>query len=106
MMGDIFLWDPTTDDVARVKEGKIEVPILFLDKLSESTRIDKRDIMKELEMRRMVLYYMLKTGIKSLEDVSDLIERFYIEKEGLFESIPELGQIKETIENPQEQLKK
>ncbi len=88
MMGKIYEWDPKSDRVVRTREQGLETPILFLDKLSDATKYEKRIIMGEMELRRRVLEYMVKRGIKKQEEVREFIKRFYLDPERLMRENP------------------
>jgi flagellar protein FlaI len=95
MMGQIYEWDPKKDEVIRTKEQNLATPILFLDKLSQATKFEKTLIMKELELRKAVLAYLLRKEITSQMDVEKFIRRFYIDLEGLIKDTPDLfGKVK------------
>jgi flagellar protein FlaI len=90
MMGEIYRWDPEADEVIRSSEQDLSTPILFIDKLSKATKLDKNKIVREMELRRAVLLYMLRKGIKSQEEVKEFIRRFYLDLEGLIKDVPDL----------------
>jgi archaeal flagellar protein FlaI len=90
MMGKIFEWNPDEDVIARAEEQGLETPILFLDKLSESTKTEKSKIVQEIKKRRLVLEYMLDSEILDNERVQEIISRFYYDYSSLEEEIPKL----------------
>lgn len=90
MMGQIYEWDAETDRVIRKKEQELKNPILFLDKLSEATKLSKSTIIKELELREAVLTYLLRKGIKDQIAVEKFIYRFYTDLQGLIRETPDL----------------
>ncbi len=90
MMGQIYAWDPKTDQVARSCEQGLNTPILFFDKLANATKYDKSRIMKELELREAILAYMLRNKIQTQEQVKEFIKRFYTDLQGLIREIPDL----------------
>lgn len=90
MMGQIYEWDPKTDQVMRSSEQGLMTPILFIDKLSEATKFDKGVILKELQLREAALAYMLRNNIKDQEQVKEFIKRFYLDLEGLIKDTPDL----------------
>jgi hypothetical protein len=96
MMGGIFVWDPKTDKVIRNKEQDLNTPILFIDKLSEATKLSKEKILKELELREAVIDYMERKGITSQEQVKEFIKRFYLDLEGLIRDTPDLFGVPKT----------
>ncbi len=90
LMGQIYEWDPKTDQVVRSSEHGLTTPILFLDKLASATKFEKSRIIKELELREAVLAYMLRNGIKDQEQVKKFIKRFYVDLQGLIKDTPDL----------------
>ncbi len=90
MMGHIYEWDSKNDRVVRASEQGLSTPILFIDKLSKATKLEKAKIMRELELRQAVLKYMLDNDVLEQEKVKEFIKRFYLDLEGLIREIPDL----------------
>jgi len=90
MMGEIYTWDPKTDQVMRSCEQGLNTPILFFDKLADATKYEKSRIMKELELREAVLAHMLRNNISGQDEVKDFLKRFYIDLQGLIRDTPDL----------------
>lgn len=90
MMGQIYEWDPKTDQVIRTSEQGLTTPILFFDKLANATKFEKPHILKELELREAVLAYMLRNKIQEQDKVKEFIKRFYLDLEGLLKDNPDL----------------
>jgi len=100
MMGQIYEWDPKTDQVMRSSEQGLQTPILFLDKLAESTKFNKNVILKELELREAVLAYMVRNNITDQEKVKEFIKRFYLDLQGMIKDIPDLFGQPQTAQPP------
>ncbi|MBN2518820.1 MAG: CpaF family protein [Candidatus Altiarchaeota archaeon] len=78
LLGSIYEWDPMRDKVA--KDDTV-APTTFLDKLAIKIRAKKKDIVAELDRRRMVLNTLLEHKIHNHDDVLRAINTFYREEQ-------------------------
>jgi len=82
MINNIFEWDPKTDTV--VPTG---APSKIKHRLAELRGVGMGEIDMEIERRKKVIEWMLKTGVKGIKNVGAIINEYYINKEKLLAKI-------------------
>jgi flagellar protein FlaI len=88
LMSDIFEWNKREDVIE-----KTDVPSHTIEVLAEKTMKTKREIMKEISVRKKILSWMLRNNIRSNPEVETVIQSYYINPEELLEEV--LGSEKE-----------
>ena len=71
-LGDLFLYDVSTDTIKRSN-----YPIILLEKIAHECGISKKRLNTELLIREKVLEYMINTGIKETDDVIDFFQKYH-----------------------------
>lgn len=71
----IFRWNPQTDNLERTKE-----PIRYFDVIKAYTRYGDEEIKHILEERISLLNELVKNNIRSIDDVSKVIQEVYTSK--------------------------
>ncbi len=78
----IYEYDAATDTIRSTG-----VPIRFFDTLSKMTGTSVKEIKSDLELRAIILDYLVAKNIRSIYEVGHYIKRFYINKDALIEEI-------------------
>ena len=84
LLGTIYEWDPMKD---KVTKNEAMAPTTFLDKLASKIRVRKKEVIAELDRRRMVLNTLLEHKIHSHDDVLRAINTFYREEQDFDDAI-------------------
>ncbi len=71
----IFKWNPQTDSLERT-----EIPIEYFDLIKQLTKYSDNDIKKILEKRINLLNTLINNNIRSIEEVSQNVQNFYVEQ--------------------------
>jgi archaeal flagellar protein FlaI len=71
----IFKWNPQSDSLERT-----ELPIEFFEKIKQLTKFSDADIRKILEKRINLLNTMVNNNIRDIEEVSHVVQNFYVEE--------------------------
>ncbi len=76
LLSNIFEWNRVSDTVERTK-----VPSHVIELLAEKTAKSKKEIKREINVRRKILEWMLNNGIRSNPEVETIIQRYYYNPE-------------------------
>ncbi len=88
----VFQWDPSTDSFKKVNESYV------VKKVAESIGSTYERAIEEIQLRKKVLEYLYKKGIRDFDKVAKWINRYYKEKEKVLEIIArEEGKIPEKL---------
>ena len=79
-----YQWNPKKDLLEETG-----VPSIVKQKLAKLTGKGLREIEKEIERRKMILEYMVKNNIRSVDDVGRFVNRYYAEGEEFLKNIEE-----------------
>lgn len=79
LINDVFKWEPKTDSF--VYSGRS----YLLEKIVERHGVPMELIKKELDRRKTVLDWMVKTGIRRYTDVSNVIRDYYADSTKVYE---------------------
>lgn len=71
----VYKWDPR-DDQTKATGTHCQ----YLDELSRLKGVDKKNISQELERRAKLLRFLVENKIRKLDDISKIMNRYYIEK--------------------------
>ncbi|MDI6654822.1 MAG: CpaF family protein [Candidatus Hydrothermarchaeota archaeon] len=93
----IYQHDPRDD---RVKSTG--VPASIKKKLAELRGMDEKEVEEEIERRQEIIEYMVRKGMRSIEEVGRLINEYYTSPEKLFEKLND----RETKEEKAEKILK
>jgi flagellar protein FlaI len=74
----IFEWDPRDDTVKPTG-----APSTMLSKIAELRGVSMMDIDREIKRRESVLRYMMKEGIRSIREVGEIINEYYVSPDKL-----------------------
>jgi len=72
LLANVFEWDLSSDSIKRTN-----VPSHLIEVLAESTGQAKKEIQQEILVRKAILEFMLKRGIKSSAEVHKFIQQYY-----------------------------
>ncbi len=78
----LYKYDPAKDEL--VPTG---VPSRTLNTLAHHTGMSMKEIEFEIEKRKLILEWMIESGIRSIDKVGYYIRQFYIDEEGLLKKI-------------------
>jgi flagellar protein FlaI len=84
LLGTVFDFD---EDSGMIK--KTDVPSSVLEKMAQEKNVSKMELKKELELRKAVLDWMLKKGIKSQSNSFDVIQGYYYTREQVLQAMYE-----------------
>jgi len=82
LLSTIYEWDRKDDIVKRT-----DVPSRIIETLAEKTLRTKKEVMREINVRRRILQWMKKNNIRSNEDVETIIQRYYYDPESILEKV-------------------
>ncbi|MBI5149135.1 CpaF family protein [Candidatus Pacearchaeota archaeon] len=74
----LFRWDPTTDKIVKHLSS-----LRFLEDLSRNTGMSNTEIIKDLALKKQILDYLVKNNLRKMEEVSKIIQKFYIDPESV-----------------------
>ncbi len=88
----IYRWVPEKDQIIEHRES-----MRFFEDLSRHTGLSEIEIKKELAERKRILDWLIKNNLRSIKEVGNAIELFYLDKPSLDEVISknEISKIKE-----------
>ncbi|MGV8131320.1 MAG: type II/IV secretion system ATPase subunit [Candidatus Pacearchaeota archaeon] len=88
----IYRWVPEKDQIIEHRES-----MRFFEDLSRHTGLSEIEIKKELAERKRILDWLIKNNLRSIKEVGNAIELFYLDKPSLDEVIRknEISKIKE-----------
>jgi len=72
----IYGWKAKDDTMPMVNE-----PIRLFEELERHTGLDKKDIKKELDMKKDILDWLVKNEIRQVEQVGKVMNRYYMDKD-------------------------
>ncbi len=78
----LYRWNPISDDIKKANESNTLIRTLRM-----FTGFSNEEIKKELEIRKKVLQYMVKSGIRDIEEVSRIISDYYRDKKELLKRL-------------------
>jgi flagellar protein FlaI len=72
----LFEWDPRDDSFTmRIKSFADSV---VLQKIADLKHVPIEDIVEELEKREFILKWMVRRGLKSYDEIAEIIRRYYV----------------------------
>ena len=77
----VFRWDPAKDEFEKVNES------IKIETLAKAYGASKEDALREIEIRKKILDWMLKNGITDYAKVTEIINTYYKEPEKILEKI-------------------
>lgn len=78
----IFQWNPQKDKIEN-----ISITSKTLDEIAKTSGTNLKSLYQEIENRKIVINYMVKNKIRSLMNVKNIIERYYINPNSLLDKI-------------------
>lgn len=78
----IYRWVPEKDEIIAHRES-----MRFFEDLSRHTGLSENEIKKELEERKKIIEWLIKNNLRSIKEVGNAIELFYLDKPTLMEVI-------------------
>ncbi|MBU0661970.1 Flp pilus assembly complex ATPase component TadA, partial [Candidatus Micrarchaeota archaeon] len=82
LLSNTYEYDRSTDRVKRT-----DVPSHILEVLADATVKTKKEVMREISVRKKVFEWMIKNGIKSNPDVDTIIQHYYHNPETILEMV-------------------
>ena len=82
LLSNIFEWDRRTDLIK-----KTDVPVRVIEELAEKTLKTKKEVEREISVRRNILEWMLKHNIRAQPEVDIVIQHYYYDPEALLEKV-------------------
>ncbi|GEM_PF-237603 len=88
LVGNLFEWDRSMDQIRRT-----DVPSRIIEDLAEKTQMTKKEILREIAVRKKILEFLLERKIVSGPEVEAIIQKYYYDPESVLELI-----VRETAE--------
>ena len=82
LLSNVFEWDRNTDTIKRS-----DVPSSLIDFLAQKTLISKKEVEREINVRKKILEWMLKNGLHSQSEVEIVVQHYYYDPESLLEKV-------------------
>ena len=82
LLSNVYEWDRGSDLMRRTN-----VPTRLIERLAEKTLKTKKEVEREILVRKKILEWMLKNNIHSNPEVQALIQRYYYDPESLLEKV-------------------
>ncbi len=82
LVSDIYAWDGRTDNV-----GRTDVPMRIIEVLANKALKTKKDVEKEIFVRKKILDWMVFHGMRALKDVELIIQQYYYDPDGLLRRV-------------------
>ncbi len=82
LVSNVYEWDRKTDSIKRTN-----VPMRVLEIVAEKTLKSKKEVEREIYVRRRILEWMLKSGIHSQVEVAQVVQQYYYDPGPLLEKV-------------------
>ncbi|HIH09319.1 MAG TPA: CpaF family protein [Candidatus Diapherotrites archaeon] len=82
LLGNIYEWDRKTDVI-----GRTDIPAALLDLLALKTMRTKKDIDREITVRKRIIEWMLRSNVRAPADVEMVIQQYYYNPDSLLQKI-------------------
>ena len=82
LLSNIFEWDRKDDIVKRT-----DVPSRIIETLADKTLRTKKEITREINVRKKILQWMQKNNIRTNHEVETIIQRYYYDPEAILEKV-------------------
>jgi len=82
LIGEIYEWNKERDFLERT-----DIPSHTLEVLAEKTMKSKKEIMKEILVRKKIIEWMIKNNIRSNPEVETIIQGYYISPQELLHEV-------------------
>ncbi|MFH1256161.1 MAG: ATPase, T2SS/T4P/T4SS family [Candidatus Diapherotrites archaeon] len=82
LVANVFEWNREKDELERTN-----TPSHIIETLGEKVGRSKKDVMREINIRRTILEWLLKQGIRRNPDVETVIQRYYYEPQTVLEEV-------------------
>jgi flagellar protein FlaI len=78
----IFKWHPPKDEQIATFDKSV-----MLSSISERVGVNKKDLIDEIERRKVVLHWMRERNIRSYKDVAAIIAEYYARPKQIYEKV-------------------
>jgi len=82
LLSNVFEWNRSVDKIV-----KTDIPSHIMEKLADKTMRTKKEISREIDVRKKVFDWMLANNIHSTPDVETVIQRYYYDAETILERV-------------------
>ena len=82
LVSDIYAWDGRTDIV-----GRTDVPMRIIEVIANKTLKTKKDVEKEIFVRKKILDWMVLHGMRSLKEVELTVQQYYYDPDSLLRKV-------------------
>ncbi|MEK6957427.1 MAG: ATPase, T2SS/T4P/T4SS family [archaeon] len=82
LLSNIYEWDRKTDSIKRTN-----VPMHLIEVLASKTLSTKKEVEREIQIRKNILEWMLRNNIRANPEVEVIIQRYYYDPETLLEQV-------------------
>jgi flagellar protein FlaI len=82
VLNNVYKWNPKTDTLESTG-----IPSVLKQKLARIQGVSLKDVDKEIDRRKRVLDYMVKTELKNIEGVGKIFGRYYSDSDELIKEI-------------------
>lgn len=88
LLANIYDYDRTEDKIKRTN-----IPSHILERLADATVKTKKEVMREISVRKKIIEWMIKNGIRANPDVETIIQHYYHNPETILEMVAkDMGQ--------------
>jgi len=78
----IYVWDARTDELRPTN-----VPSRTLRIISEFSGMSLRELQQEMKQRQKILGWLLKKNIRNIQQVGEIIQRYYLEPKSVLKEV-------------------
>lgn len=82
LLSNIFEWDRGTDTIKRT-----DTPMRVIEDIAGKILKTKKEVEREIQVRKKILDWMLKNGIHAQPEVEIVIQHYYYDPETLLEKV-------------------
>ncbi|MCR4368592.1 MAG: ATPase, T2SS/T4P/T4SS family [archaeon] len=82
LLSNVYEWDRNTDSVQRT-----DVPVRLMEVLAQKTLRTKKEIEREISVRKKILEWMLENDIHAQPEVEIVVQQYYYDPESLLEKV-------------------
>ncbi len=82
LLANIFEWDKATDSIKRTS-----VPSSIIERIANRTLKSKKEVENEILIRKKIIEWMIRSGIRSQSDVQLVIQQYYYDSQALLERV-------------------
>lgn len=82
LIANIFEWDRKEDKIKRT-----DIPSHLIEEFAHQTQTTKKDILKEINVRKKILEWLAAKNINSISEVEKIIQQYYYDPKSVLEMV-------------------